>query len=189
MNIHLIGVGGQGIGLLSEVLIRTADHAGIKATGVDTHGLAQRGGVVISQIRLGENSYSPLINKEDADLVIALERHEALRGLNDYLKDNGTLIYYDAVWQPLEVRLNKAKEIKEEVIREQCKKRNIRLFKVIKDDLEDARMQNVVLLANIHKNKLIPGIEKEHYVEAMKDLMGGTMLEKNKMLFEEESRG
>lgn len=187
MNIYLIGVGGQGIGLLSEVLIRTADHAGLKATGVDTHGLAQRGGVVVSQLRLGENSYSPLIYKGEADLVIALERHEALRGLNDHLKDGGTLIYYDAVWQPLEVRLNKAKEIKEEVIKEQCKKRNIKLFKVIKDDLEDARMQNIVLLANIHKNKLIPDIEKEHYLKAMEDLMGGTMLEKNTALFEEES--
>ncbi|MBL7129547.1 MAG: 2-oxoacid:acceptor oxidoreductase family protein [Ignavibacteria bacterium] len=187
MNIYLIGVGGQGIGLLSEVLIRTADHAGIKATGVDTHGLAQRGGVVISQLRLGENSYSPLINKGEADLVIALERHEALRGLNDNLRDGGTLIYYNAVWQPLEVRLNKAKEIKEEVIQEQCEKRNIKLFKVIKDDLEDARMQNVVLLANIHKNKLIPNIEKEHYIKAMEDLMDGSMLEKNIALFEEES--
>jgi indolepyruvate ferredoxin oxidoreductase beta subunit len=189
MNIYLIGVGGQGIGLLSEVLIRTADHAGIKVTGVDTHGLAQRGGVVVSHLRLGENSYSPIINKGEADLVVALERHEALRGLNDYLRDSGSLIYYDAIWQPLEVRLNKAKEINVEVIQEQCKKRNIKLTKVIIDNLEDARMQNIVLLANIHKNKLIPNIEKEHYVKAMEDLMEGTMLEKNIALFNEESIG
>ena len=54
MNIYLIGVGGQGIGLLSEVLIRAADHAGFGVTGVDTHGLAQRGGIVVSQIKIGD---------------------------------------------------------------------------------------------------------------------------------------
>ena len=52
-NIHLCGVGGQGIGLLSEIILRAADHAGHAAKAVDTHGLAQRGGIVVSQIRLG----------------------------------------------------------------------------------------------------------------------------------------
>lgn len=49
-------------------------------------------------------------------------------------------------------------------------------------------IQNAVLLANIYKNKLIPNVEKEHYIKAMEDLMGGAMLEKNLALFEEESR-
>lgn len=50
-NIHITGVGGQGIGLLSQALLRGIDHAGITAIAVDTHGLAQRGGVVVSRIR------------------------------------------------------------------------------------------------------------------------------------------
>ncbi|MDH3576024.1 MAG: 2-oxoacid:acceptor oxidoreductase family protein, partial [Desulfobacteraceae bacterium] len=93
-NIYLAGVGGQGIGLLSEILLRGADHAGLKVKGVDTHGLAQRGGVVVSQLRLGSRVYSPLIFQNEADLVVALEHHEALRGTNAALKDGGTLIYY-----------------------------------------------------------------------------------------------
>ncbi|MCU0237509.1 MAG: 2-oxoacid:acceptor oxidoreductase family protein, partial [Acidobacteria bacterium] len=47
-DIFVIGVGGQGIGLLSETLVRAADHAGMPVKGVDTHGLAQRGGIVAS---------------------------------------------------------------------------------------------------------------------------------------------
>lgn len=111
MNIYLIGVGGQGIGLLSEILIRAADHAGLKVKGVDTHGLAQRGGIVVSHLRFGEKVHSPIVSEGEADIVIALERHEAHRAMNGFLKDNGTLIYYNASWQPLEVRLNMADEV------------------------------------------------------------------------------
>jgi indolepyruvate ferredoxin oxidoreductase beta subunit len=185
-NIYLTGVGGQGIGLLSETLLRSADHAGLKVKAVDTHGLAQRGGVVISHLRFGENVFSPLIFRNQADLVVALERHEALRGLNSALKENGTLIYYDTAWQPLEVRIDAADPVTKEMIRRICRKRNIREISVFKADLKDTRMQNMVVLANIDRYKLIPDIKKEHYYEAMKDLMQGTMLKTNLKLFEEE---
>ena len=185
-NIYLTGVGGQGIGLLTEILIRAADHASLGVKGVDTHGLAQRGGVVVSQLRIGDNVYSPLIPKGEADMVIGLERHETLRAMNLFLRDGGTVIYYNAVWQPLEVRLNEAEEISEEVISEQCRKRGIKEIKVFKDDLKDTRMQNIVLLANIDRYHLIPGIQTEHYIKAMEDLMEGNMLKNNMKLFQEE---
>jgi len=185
-NIYLTGVGGQGIGLLSETLLRSADHAGLKVKAVDTHGLAQRGGIVISHLRFGENVFSPLIFRNQADLVVALERHEALRGLNSALKENGTLIYYDTAWQPLEVRIDSADPVTKEMIRRICRKRNIREISVFKAGLKDARMQNMVVLANIDRYKLIPDIKKEHYYEAMNDLMQGTMLKTNLKLFEEE---
>jgi Pyruvate/2-oxoacid:ferredoxin oxidoreductase gamma subunit len=104
-SIYLCGVGGQGIGLLSEVLLRAADHAGLAVKAVDTHGLAQRGGIVVSQIRIGDTVHSPLICEQQADLVVSLERHEALRAVTRYVRDGGTLIYYNTVWQPLGVRL------------------------------------------------------------------------------------
>jgi len=185
-NIYLTGVGGQGIGLLSEILLRSADHAGLKVKAVDTHGLAQRGGIVISHLRFGEKVFSPLIFRNQADLAIALERHEALRGLNAALKDNGTLIYYDTSWQPLEVRINAADPVTKEMIHRICLKRNIRDLTVFKAGLKDVRMQNMIVLANIEKNKLIPGIKKAHYYEAMEDLMQGTLLKTNLKLFEEE---
>ena len=185
-NIYLTGVGGQGIGLLAEILLRAADHAGLHVKGVDTHGLAQRGGIVVSQIRIGDNVHSPLIREGEADAVIALERHEALRALNGFLRDGGILIYYNSVWQPLEVRLNEAEEVSETLISRQCKERGIKEIKVFADDLQDARMQNIVLLAEIDKQALIPGIDTKHYLQAMDDLMKGEMLSKNRELFEKE---
>ena len=72
-NVYLTGVGGQGIGLISEAVLRAADHAGHRVKSVDTHGLAQRGGIVVSQIRMGDSVYSPLIPEGQADLAISLE--------------------------------------------------------------------------------------------------------------------
>ncbi len=182
-NIHLTGVGGQGIGLTSEVILRAADHAGHRVKGVDTHGLAQRGGIVISQIRLGTAVFSPLIPAGRADLVIGLERHEALRGLNTQLRDGGVLIYYNTVWQPLEVRLNSAPEVSPEIISAECARRSIRELAVFDETLPDARMQNMVVLGLTAKQQLIPGLESAHYEQAMEDLMDGSMLEKNLALF------
>ncbi|HSO18190.1 MAG TPA: 2-oxoacid:acceptor oxidoreductase family protein, partial [Desulfosarcina sp.] len=103
-DIHLAGVGGQGIGLISEIILRAADHAGHPVKSVDTHGLAQRGGIVVSQIRIGEPAFSPLIAPGRAHLAICLERHEALRAAGTALREGGSLVYYDTVWQPLSVR-------------------------------------------------------------------------------------
>lgn len=186
-NIYLTGVGGQGIGMLSEIILRAADHAGLTVRGVDTHGLAQRGGIVVSSIRIGENAYSPLISRNAADLVAALERHEALRGMNTALKDGGTLVYYNTAWQPLDVRLDRAEAVGEREIERYCLKRSIREIKVFKESLRDARMQNMVVLAHIDRYALIPGVRKEHYLKAMDDLMRGAVLDENTALFLEES--
>ena len=186
MNIYLAGVGGQGIGLLSEILLRAADHAGLNVMGVDTHGLAQRGGMVISQIKFGDTVYSPLIGENQADLVVALERHEALRAAVGFLRDGGILIYYNAVWQPLEVRLDQADEVSDEQILQYCRDRDIKVISVFNADLSSARMQNMVLLAAICRNTLLPGVEKKHYQKAMEDLMEGDMLKNNMALFNHE---
>jgi indolepyruvate ferredoxin oxidoreductase beta subunit len=182
-NIFMIGVGGQGIGLLSEVLLRAADDAGLRVKAVDTHGLAQRGGVVVSHLRIGENSFSPLIVNNQADLVVALERHEALRGLKLAAKDGSTLVYYNTVWQPLDVRLNLSEAVTEADITRVCQARQINEYVVFQPDLEDIRMQNVAVLATIHAKSLIPGVKKENYQQSLDDLLQGKVLEKNLNLF------
>lgn len=182
-NIYLTGVGGQGIGLISETVLRAADHAGLIVKSVDTHGLAQRGGIVVSQIRIGENVHTPLIPTGEADLVVALERHEALRGMNVALKDNGTLVYYNTVQQPLETRLGKAEETSEDLISDTCRKRHVKEIKITVEDLADARMQNVAVLAALSKKRLIPGILKKHFVKAIDDLLAGSILKSNMALF------
>ena len=185
LNIYMIGVGGQGIGLLSETLIRAADYADLHVRGVDTHGLAQRGGTVQSHLRIGQNIYSSLIQKGKADLVIALERNEALRGMETYLKKGGSLIYYDTSWQPLDVRLGDGKDVSNNLIKEKSKEREMTSIKVYKDDLEDARMQNVVILAEIAKRKIIKKLEIEDYKRALNDLLSGEVLKKNINIFNE----
>jgi indolepyruvate ferredoxin oxidoreductase beta subunit len=184
-NVFLIGVGGQGIGLLSEILLRAADYAGLRVKAVDTHGLAQRGGVVVSNLRMGDNVFSPLIQRGEAHLLVALERHEALRGLKIASRDGGTLVYYNTVWQPLDVRLNNSAETQVSDIHRVCQARHIKDYVVFHPGLEDIRMQNIVVLSMIHKNELIPGVQKTHYKNAMTDLLQGAALKQNLMLFEE----
>jgi indolepyruvate ferredoxin oxidoreductase beta subunit len=186
INIYLTGVGGQGIGLLAEIILRAADHAGLMVKGVDTHGLAQRGGIVASQIRIGELIQSPLIEKHAADMVVALERNEALRASGEYLKTGGTLVYYDVVWQPLPVRLNLANEVDSDALFGFCTANGIKAMNVFAPFLTDPRMQNIALLACICSNNLIVGISKSHYLAAMDDLMAGAMYEKNMAFFETE---
>ena len=140
---------------------------------------------MLLQERLGR-FFSPLIQTGEADLVIALERHEALRAMKEFLRNEGTLIYYNTVWQPLEVRLNNAEEVSVDTISNACKKQNIKEFNIFQEDLQDARMQNIVLLAHIDKLELVPGVKTEHYFQAMEDLMAGKMLEDNMKLFHEE---
>jgi len=183
LNIYIIGVGGQGIGLLSEVLIRAADYAGLNLRGVDTHGLAQRGGTVQSHLRLGEGIHSPLIQKNKADLVISLERTEALRGINNYLKQEGTIIYYNTSWQTLDVRLRNTKEVQAKDIIKAAQKKEAELIEVYKDDLKEIRMQNIVVLGEIAKRKIVPQIRRRDYLKAIDDLMEGEKLENNVSLF------
>lgn len=78
-NISIVGVGGQGILLTSEVLARAAALAGMDAKKSEVHGMAQRGGSVISQVRFGTKVYSPIIADGGSDILMAFERTEALR--------------------------------------------------------------------------------------------------------------
>ncbi len=182
-NIYLTGVGGQGIGLISEIILRAADHSGQTVIGVDTHGLAQRGGIVASQIRIGTPAHSPLIPAGSADLAISLERHEALRAAGSALCDGGDLIYYDTTWQPLDVRLGKEPILAKETINAYCRTRNIKVYTVHDAGITDARMQNIAVLREIDRRSLIPEIGNGDYRAAMEDLMAGSMLTENMAVF------
>jgi indolepyruvate ferredoxin oxidoreductase beta subunit len=78
-SILLAGVGGQGIVLASKILAKCAFTAGFMVKESELHGMAQRGGSVISHVRFGEEVYSPLIPRGTADFMVALEELEGLR--------------------------------------------------------------------------------------------------------------
>ncbi len=175
----LIGVGGQGIGLLSETLARAAVKAGTRVLGVDTHGLAQRGGTVLSHLRLGNMARSPLVRANSAGCVIGLEIHEALRGARDYLRRGGLLAWVSTSLQPLAVRLGKEAAVDGETLANFCAVRSFRSLRVAVPELEDSRMENMVILGRLVGAGEVPGVSLQHVESALGDLLPGKLLEEN----------
>ena len=90
-NIILCGVGGQGTVLASRLLAATAMRLGLEIKTAETIGMAQRGGSVVSHIKIGKNIHSPIIGEKEADLILGFEIAETLRNLS-YLKDGGKIV-------------------------------------------------------------------------------------------------
>lgn len=91
MNILIVGVGGQGVLLASEILSEAAMNAGFDVKKSEIHGMSQRGGVVSSHVRIGPVVYSPTIQEGSADVLMAFEQAEGMRAIN-WLKKDGTAI-------------------------------------------------------------------------------------------------
>ena len=108
VNIMLAGVGGQGVLLASEVISKVAMEKGYDVKKSEVHGMAQRGGSVVSNVRFGEKIYSPIIAEGEADILLAFEKLEALRWLN-YLKEDGVIITNTQKIDPLPVANGKEK--------------------------------------------------------------------------------
>jgi len=93
-NILLIGVGGQGTILTSKILSAGLVELGFDVKMSEIHGMSQRGGSVTTQIRYGDKIYSPNIGEGEADIMVAFEKSEAIRGL-PFLKKGGTIVVDD----------------------------------------------------------------------------------------------
>src|SRR5210317_2071812 len=94
INFVLCGLGGQGILFMTKIIAKTALRKGYNVMGAETHGMAQRGGSVISHLRLGDTR-SSLIKSGSAQFLLSLEENEAYRNL-PFLAKNGRL-YSDTV--------------------------------------------------------------------------------------------
>jgi indolepyruvate ferredoxin oxidoreductase beta subunit len=104
MNFFLTGVGGQGTLLASNVLAQVGVQAGFDVKKAEVHGMAQRGGSVSSQIRWGDQVYSPLIAKGEADYLVAFEKLEALRYITTgVLRPGGAVLVGEMAIPPLSV--------------------------------------------------------------------------------------
>lgn len=98
-NIICAGVGGQGILFASKIISEAAFSFGFDVKNNEVHGMAQRGGSVICQVRYGEKVFSPLIQRGEADILIGLEKLETMR-FGDYLKENGICLVSDLCIMP-----------------------------------------------------------------------------------------
>ena len=103
----LCGVGGQGTVLASRIIAAAAMEKGLRARTAETIGMAQRGGSVVSHVRIGDEIPSPMIPKGKADILIGFEPGEAAANL-DYLKEGGTLILCDQEVKPITASLGQS---------------------------------------------------------------------------------
>ena len=103
-NVLLCGVGGQGTVLASRLIALAAMEKGMEARGAETIGMAQRGGSVVSHVRIGEEIHSPLIPYKAADVIIGFEPAEAVRCL-PYLKKGGCMVVSPVPIRPVTASL------------------------------------------------------------------------------------
>ena len=104
-NLLLCGVGGQGIVLTSKLIASAAMSHGMPVMSAETIGMAQRGGNVFSNIRIGQGLHAPMIRKGEADLIIAFEPGEAVRQL-PFLKPDGRMVVSSRPVMPVTAALS-----------------------------------------------------------------------------------
>ncbi len=102
VNILIVGVGGQGTLLASRVLGALASIEGKDCKLSEVHGMSQRGGSVVTHVRIGDNVLSPVITEGEADYILAFEKLEALRWCH-YLRKDGTILINDQEIMPMPV--------------------------------------------------------------------------------------
>ena len=107
-NIMIVGVGGQGTLLTSRILGGLATAKGYDVKLSEVHGMAQRGGSVVTFVRYGDKVEEPIVEEGCADVLIAFERLEALRYIH-FLKPEGVLIVNDVRIDPMPVVMGAVK--------------------------------------------------------------------------------
>ena len=156
-NIIICGVGGQGTVLAAKVLSQAAISNGERVLSAETIGMAQRGGSVVSHVRIGEDVFSPLVPQGQADVLIAFEAAEAVRNIA-FLKQGGSVIVNKKVVQPVTASLN-GKAFDENEMISYLEKVAGNVIAVDTDqackDLGSSKVVNMVLLGAASKTGLI----------------------------------
>jgi indolepyruvate ferredoxin oxidoreductase beta subunit len=127
LNLLITGVGGQGVVLASDIAGETAVAAGYDVKKTDTLGMAQRGGSVVSHVRMAERVLSPLIMEGDAGILLAFEKLEAARWTNCMRPDSIIIVNRYAL-PPLSVNLQNERYPSDEEIIGLLKQRSGRIY-------------------------------------------------------------
>lgn len=180
-NIMIVGVGGQGTLLTSRILGGLTIQAGYDVKLSEVHGMAQRGGSVVTYVRYGDKVNEPIVEEGQADVLIAFERLEALRYAH-YLKKDGVIIVNDQRIDPMPVVIGAAKY--PENILEDLEKTH-RVYRVDAIDeakkIGNSRVFNVIVLgiAAQHMN-----FSKEDWLTVIENTVPAKTVEINKKAFE-----
>lgn len=180
-NVLIVGVGGQGVLLASEILCEVAKALGLDAKKSEVHGMSQRGGVVTSHVRFGKKIFSPLIPLGEADIILAFEIAEGLRWVH-YLKPGGTLIASDQKLVPPITTTGKVSYPENVEGRIKARVPNTRIIPAydIAKTLGNVRLVNTVLLGVLSRGV---GLEKEKWLQVIERMAPKGTGEINKKAF------
>jgi indolepyruvate ferredoxin oxidoreductase beta subunit len=180
MNIMVVGVGGQGTLLTSRIIGKTALNAGYDVKLSEVHGMAQRGGSVVTFVRYGKKVYEPVCEEGTVDILISFERLEALRYAH-FLKPDGVMIVNDTRIDPMTVVIG-AKSYPEGILEELSK--NHKLYTVdagaIAKELGNSKVLNTVVLGVASKHI---GFSENDWLETLKATVPPKTIEINTKAF------
>ena len=181
MNIMIVGVGGQGTLLASRILGRVAIEAGHDVKISEVHGMSQRGGSVVTYVKYGEKIYSPIIDRGEADIILAFEMLEAYRAL-PYLKKGGKMIANTQQMDPMPV-ITGAAEYPENIAEKLSAKINLQAVDALSAAKEagNIRAVNVVLIGLLAKST---DVSKDIWLETIKETVPPKFLDVNLKAFE-----
>lgn len=181
INVLLVGVGGQGTILASKILTHVALAQGNEVKMSEIHGMAQRGGSVVTQVRIGENVHSPVIEAGEADFIVAFEQLEAYRWAH-FLKKDGVLIVNTQKIMPLTVLIG-AQTYPTSILSD-LKGRVERCLELdglkLATEAGNAKATNVVLMGVLAKYMNFP---EEAWQNALTEKIPAKLLELNKKAF------
>ena len=180
-NIMIVGVGGQGTLLTSRILGGMTRAAGLDVKLSEVHGMAQRGGSVVTFVRFGESVKEPVVEEGEADILIAFERLEAMRYAH-YLKKDGVMIVNDQRMDPMTVVVGLA-EYPENIIETLKEKHDVVVVDAQKMALEigNARVFNTIIIGVAAKRM---DFEKEAWLKVIEETVPAKTVELNKQAFE-----
>jgi indolepyruvate ferredoxin oxidoreductase, beta subunit len=150
MDLLVTGVGGQGVVLASDIIGETAISAGYDVKKTDTLGMAQRGGSVVSHVRMAESVASPLIKEGEADLLLAFEKIEAARW-SHYIRKGAICIINSYEQPPLSVSLGVEKYPTDDEIKTALQRRTGQIYfidanRISLEKIGNVRTLNVLML-------------------------------------------
>jgi indolepyruvate ferredoxin oxidoreductase beta subunit len=193
-KIQLIGVGGQGTIKASTIIGEAAMKKGLNVVMSEVHGMAQRGGTVVTEFKIGE-AHSPLIEEGAADLMIAFEPVEALRALNKINRESFVIVNSSPI-VPFTVSLGISEypELSSVFKELKVKIKNLLIINAEKIAKEAGSIisENMVLLGAAVATPNFP-IEKDLVIQSMKENLPPKSIETNlkalEMGFEEVKKG
>ena len=179
-NIMIVGVGGQGTLLTSRIIGKTAMTMGYDVKISEVHGMAQRGGSVVTFVRFGEKVSEPVVEEGQADVIIAFERLEALRYAH-FLKKDGVLVVNDCRIDPMTVVIG-ARTYPEGIIENLRKSHSVYTIdgQAIALELGNSKVLNSVVLG--YAASAI-GFDKETWLDVVAATVPAKTVEINKKAF------